>query len=187
MVHHVDVFYQVRYEAVKADIVQQYHKEGVQGADRVIRLLLCDVNFIVAHHEEGLGKLDVVNKANKLIFAVSEDTSPIDDREARETKLSEEGNDCHCHQIYTDLEMVALNMLQLLGEFCLLLHVTSFFFASSVSHFLANIIDTVLAKRIIILKKVDGILTIAVFISVASSSRSSFIWILRAGSVMAVS
>jgi len=66
----------------------------------VIGLLLRDVNFVVAHYKEGLGKLDVVDKANELIFAVPEDTSPVDNRKNGEDKLSEEGNDCHCHKIY---------------------------------------------------------------------------------------
>jgi len=74
--------------------------------------------------------------------------------------------------------MVALNMLQLFGEFSFLLHVASFFFASPVPHFLTNIVDTVLAEWIIILKKGDGILTIAVFFPITSSSGSSFVRVL---------
>ena len=67
--------------------------------------------------------------------------------------------------------MVALHMLQLLGELSLFLHVASLFFASPIPHFLTNVVDSVLAERIIILEKIDGIL--AILISVTSTVASS--------------
>ena len=171
MINHIDVFFQVYHETIEANVVKQDNKEGIECADRMVCLLLLDVDLVVAHHEERLGKLDVVNKTDELVFAVSEDTSPVDNRKYVEDPLSEEGNDRHCHQIDADFQMVALHMLQLLGELSLFLHVASLFFASPIPHFLTNVVDSVLAERIIILEKIDGIL--AILISVTSTVASS--------------
>lgn len=177
MVNHIDVFYQVGHEAIKANVVQQDHKEGIESADGMVRLLLLDVDLVVAHHEKRLGKLNVMHEANELVFAVSEDTSPVENLKDGEGKLSEESDDGHCHQVDADFQVVALHVLQLLGELGFFLHVAGLFFASPVSHFLTNVVDSVLAKRIIILEKIDGILTI-VLSAVASSSGTTLVGVL---------
>lgn len=180
MVNHINVFFQVGHETIKANVVKQDHEESIERADRMIRLLFVDVDLVVAHHKERLGKLDVVNKTDELVFAVSEDTSPVDNRKYGEDPLSEEGDNRHGHQVDADFQMVALHVLQLLGELCLFLHVASLFFASPIPHFLTNIVDSVLAERIIILEKIDGVLAIvfSVTAAVASSSGTTFIGIL---------
>ena len=91
-------------------------------------------------------------EANKLVLAVAEDAAPVNNWKDGEDPLSEEGNDCHFHEIHANYQMVVLNIFQLFRELGLLLHVASLFFATSVSHFLADVIHTILAEWISLLE-----------------------------------
>ena len=53
----------------------------------MIWLPFSNIGLVVAHYEKGLGKLDVVNEANQLIFTFSEGTPEVDDAENTEGKL----------------------------------------------------------------------------------------------------
>lgn len=81
-------------------------------------------------------------------------------------------------------------MLQLLRELCLLLHVARFLFASPIPHFLANVIDSILIHRVVLLEEAYSLLTIAAVVAisttatVATTPRTTFVWVLGTSSVM---
>ena len=50
-IDHVSTLLQDIHESIKAHVVKQDHKERVESADLMIRLVLLDVNLIVAHHK----------------------------------------------------------------------------------------------------------------------------------------
>lgn len=77
----------------------------------MIWLHFLNVNFIVAHNEQGLRKLDVMNEADELILAIAEYAAKVDDAEDGEAPFEEECEDGHLHQIFADLDMVRLNVL----------------------------------------------------------------------------
>lgn len=131
-----------------------------------------------------------MNEADELILAVSKDTAKVKNGKYREDELGEEGNDGHRHEVLADIEMVALHMLQLLRELCLLLHVARFLFASPIPHFLANVIDSILIHRVVLLEEAYSLLTIAAVVAistaaaVATTPRTTFVWVFGASGVM---
>lgn len=99
-----------------------------------------------------------MNEANELVVAVAEDAAEVDDAEDGEDPLEEEGEDGHLHQIFADLNVIRLNVLQLLRELRLLLHVACLFFAASVAHFLAHVVHVVLVRWVIVSEKTHSLL-----------------------------
>lgn len=53
----------------------------------MIWLPFSNIGLVVAHYEKRLGKLDVVDEANQLIFTVSEGTPEVDYAEDTEGPL----------------------------------------------------------------------------------------------------
>lgn len=84
-------------------------------------------------------------ETNELVLTFSKDASPVNNREDGEDELKKEGKDCHFHEIHANNQVIVLNVLQLFRELCLLLHVPGLFFATSISHFLTDVIHTLLA------------------------------------------
>jgi len=123
-----------------------------------------------------------MNEANQLVLttiirAVSENTAEINDGENWVYPLKEESKASHFHQVLANFYVVHLNVFKLFWEFSLLLHVTSFLFATTVSHFLSNIIYMIRSCWILILEKTHSFLAgclplilILVWISVPSTS-----------------
>ena len=105
-----------------------------------------------------------MNEANELVLAVAEDATEVNDAEDGEHPLEEEGKDGHLHQIFADLDVIRLNVLQLLRELRLLLHVACLFFATSIAHFLAHIVHVVLVCWVIVSEKIHSLLASDLFI-----------------------
>lgn len=116
----------------------------------MVRLLLVNVDAIGTHHKDSLSKLNIVDEADKLVFAVAKNATKPNYAENGKDPLKEEGKGCHTHQALADIEVVLLDLLQLVGKFSLLLHVACLLFASAITHFLTRIVNVILVHGIIL-------------------------------------
>ena len=116
----------------------------------MIRLLLVDIDAVGTHHKQSLRELNVMDEANQLVLAVTEDAAEVEYAKDRKDPLNKEGEYSHAHQARANVQVVLLDLLQLVGELGLLLHVASLLFTATVAHLLPSIIHVILIHRVIV-------------------------------------
>lgn len=134
--------------AVKAHIVHQNDDECVQSADRVVRLLLLDVTPVRVHQIDALEELNVVNEAYKLILAVTEKASKVDNAEDRVYELDGERDDTHRHQSDARREVLLLQVLELLNVLGLFLDEAGLLLGASFTKLLLYILHVLLVHQV---------------------------------------